>query len=126
MGSHLRGVQPTSNICANEKTGSMALKDVLVDELSDMYSAENRLVKALPNLAEGAKSPTLKSLFTVHLDATKGRVERLKQIFVLRDKKPTGEHCNGGSGFKEDLSGSSADSPGSRKGAGRRGEAQVW
>jgi ferritin-like metal-binding protein YciE len=32
----------------------MALKDVLVDELSDMYSAENRLVKALPNLAEGA------------------------------------------------------------------------
>ena len=54
MGSHLRGVQPTSNICANEKTGSMALKDVLVDELSDMYSAENRLVKALPNLAEGA------------------------------------------------------------------------
>jgi ferritin-like metal-binding protein YciE len=104
----------------------MALKDVLVDELSDMYSAENRLVKALPNLAEGAKSPTLKALFTVHLYATKGRVERLKQIFVLRDKKPTGEHCNGGSGFKEDLSGSSADSPGSRKGAGRRGEAQVW
>ena len=73
----------------------MALKDVLIDELRDMYSAENQLVKALPKLAKGAKSPTLKVLFTAHLDETKGQVERLKQVFVLLDKKPTGEHCNG-------------------------------
>ena len=40
----------------------MALNDVLVDELRDMYSAENQLVKALPKLAKGAINPQLKAL----------------------------------------------------------------
>jgi ferritin-like metal-binding protein YciE len=39
----------------------MALKDVLLDELRDMYSAENQLVKALPKLVKGAKNPKLKT-----------------------------------------------------------------
>jgi ferritin-like metal-binding protein YciE len=60
----------------------MPLKDVLVDELRDMYSAENQLVKALPKLAKGAKSPKLKQLFSAHLEETKGQVERLKKVFL--------------------------------------------
>jgi ferritin-like metal-binding protein YciE len=56
----------------------MALKTVLIDELRDMYSAENQLVKALPKLAKGSKNPKLKSIFTAHLAETKGQVERLK------------------------------------------------
>ena len=58
----------------------MALKEVLIDELRDIYSAENQLVKALPKLANGAKSPKLKELFAAHLEETKGNVERLKEI----------------------------------------------
>lgn len=46
----------------------MALRDVLLDELRDMYSAENQLVKALPKLAKGAKNPRLKTLFSTHLE----------------------------------------------------------
>jgi len=61
----------------------MALSEVLVDELRDMYSAENQLVKALPKLAEGANSEELKSLFTLHLDETKGQVDRLKQVLEI-------------------------------------------
>jgi ferritin-like metal-binding protein YciE len=80
----------------------MALQDVLVDELRDMYSAENQLVKALPKLAKGAKNPELKSLFTAHLDETKGQVERLKQVFAMLEEKPTGEHCNGMEGVIEE------------------------
>jgi ferritin-like metal-binding protein YciE len=80
----------------------MALKDVLIDELRDMYSAENQLVKALPKLAKGAKSPKLKTLFTAHLAETKGQVERLKQVFTLLGEKPTGEHCNGMEGVIEE------------------------
>jgi ferritin-like metal-binding protein YciE len=72
----------------------VALKDVLIDELRDMYSAENQLVKALPKLAKGAKNAKLKTLFTAHLAETKGQVDRLKQVFVLLEEKPTGEHCN--------------------------------
>src|ERR1700727_3603415 len=80
----------------------MALSEVLVDELRDMYSAENQLVKALPKLAAGANSKELKSLFTLHLDETKGQVDRLKQVFEILDEKPTGEHCNGMEGVIEE------------------------
>jgi len=73
----------------------MALKDVLIDELRDMYSAENQLVKALPKLAKGAEAAELKSLFTSHLEETKGQVARLKQVFEILGEKPTGEHCKG-------------------------------
>jgi ferritin-like metal-binding protein YciE len=80
----------------------MALSEVLVDELRDMYSAENQLVKALPKLAHGANSEELKSLFTLHLDETKGQVDRLKQVFEILGEKPTGEHCNGMEGVIEE------------------------
>ena len=80
----------------------MALKDVLIDELRDLYSAENQLVKSLPKLAKGAKDPALKELFTTHLEETKGQVLRLKQVFEILGKKPTGEHCNGMEGVIEE------------------------
>lgn len=80
----------------------MALKDVLLDELRDMYSAENQLVKALPKLAKGAINPKLRSLLTAHQAETKGQVERLKKVFSLLDKKATGQHCNGMEGVIEE------------------------
>src|SRR3981189_2074453 len=80
----------------------MPLKDVLVDELRDMYSAENQLVKALPKLAKGANNAKLKELFTAHLEETKGQVERLKEIFERLEEKPTGEHCDGMEGIVEE------------------------
>jgi ferritin-like metal-binding protein YciE len=80
----------------------MPLKDVLLDELRDMYSAENQLVKALPKLAKGAKDANLKKLFTAHLEETKGQVERLKQVFEHLEEKPTGQHCNGMEGIVEE------------------------
>jgi ferritin-like metal-binding protein YciE len=80
----------------------MALSEVLVDELRDMYSAENQLVVSLPKLAKGAKDRALKELFTVHLEETKGQVKRLKQVFEILNEKPTGEHCNGMEGVIEE------------------------
>lgn len=80
----------------------MALQTVLVDELRDMYSAENQLVKALPKLAKGSKNPKLKTIFTAHLAETKGQVERLKKVFAELGEKPTGQHCNGMEGVIEE------------------------
>jgi ferritin-like metal-binding protein YciE len=73
----------------------MALKEVLIDELRDMYSAENQLIKALPKLAAGAENPKLKELFTLHLEETKGQVDRLKEVFEHLGEQPTGSHCKG-------------------------------
>jgi ferritin-like metal-binding protein YciE len=80
----------------------MALQEVLVDELRDMYSAENQLVKALPKLAKNANSEELQELFTLHLEETKGQVIRLQKVFELLGEKPTGEHCNGMEGVIEE------------------------
>lgn len=80
----------------------MALHSVLVDELRDMYSAENQLIKALPKLAKGAGNAKLQALFTEHLEETKGQVLRLKQVFEILEEEPTGEHCNGMEGVIEE------------------------
>lgn len=96
----------------------MALEDVLIDELRDIYSAENQLVKALPKLARGAKHGELKQLFKDHLEETKGHVLRLREAFEHIGKKPTGKHCEGMEGvitegaeqLEEDLDDASFDS----------------
>jgi ferritin-like metal-binding protein YciE len=80
----------------------MALQDVLIDELRDMYSAENQLVKALPKLVKGAKNSELKTAFTNHLEETKEQVVRLRTVFEHLGKKPTGKHCNGMEGVIEE------------------------
>jgi ferritin-like metal-binding protein YciE len=80
----------------------MSLQDVFIEELRDLYSAENQLVKALPKMAKATKTDSLKSAFTNHLEETKGQVERLKQAFQILGKKPTGQHCNGMEGVVEE------------------------
>ncbi|WP_035347275.1 ferritin-like domain-containing protein [Edaphobacter aggregans] len=77
----------------------MSLQTVLVDELRDLYSAENQLVKALPKMAKGVSSPKLKDLITTHLEETRGQVDRLKHIFEQLGKKPSGEVCKGMEGL---------------------------
>ena len=69
-----------------------SLHELLVDELQDLYSAENMIIKALPKMADKASSPELKSALQEHLQETRGQVRRLDQIFdqipdVDRDDK---------------------------------------
>jgi ferritin-like metal-binding protein YciE len=66
-----------------------------VDELKDLYSAENQLVKALPKMAKAASSDHLRKGFEKHLDQTKGHVERLEEIFRSLDESPKGKKCMG-------------------------------
>jgi ferritin-like metal-binding protein YciE len=81
---------------------AMSLENLLIDELKDLYNAENQLVKALPKMAKGAESEDLKELFTAHLEETKGQVERLKQVFELLGKRPTGKTCKAMQGLVEE------------------------
>lgn len=75
------------------------LKELYVDELKDIYSAETQLVKALPKMAKAAQSEELRTGFEEHLEQTKGHVERLEQIFEALDEKPTGKTCKGMKGL---------------------------
>ena len=75
------------------------LKDLYIDELKDIYSAETQLVKALPKMAKAAASEELRSGFEEHLEQTKGHVARLEQIFQALEEKPTGKKCMGMEGL---------------------------
>jgi ferritin-like metal-binding protein YciE len=75
------------------------LKELYIDELRDLYDAENKLVKALPKLAKAANSDQLRAGFEEHLLQTRGHVSRLEEIFEALDEKPTGKKCAGMAGL---------------------------
>jgi ferritin-like metal-binding protein YciE len=69
------------------------LRDVYVEQLRDIYNAEQQLIKALPKMAKAATSPELAQGFEEHLEQTRGHANRLEQIFEKLDEKPTGKKC---------------------------------
>lgn len=73
----------------------MSLNLILIDELRDLYSAENQLVKALPKVVKGISDPEMKQTVKAHLEETKNQVLRLREVFGHIGKKPTGKHCSG-------------------------------
>ena len=75
------------------------LTELYIDELKDLYNAENRLVKALPKMAKAASSEKLKQGFEEHLEQTRGHVERLEEIFQSLDEGPKGKKCAGMEGL---------------------------
>jgi ferritin-like metal-binding protein YciE len=78
------------------------LRELYIDELKDLYSAENQLVKALPKMAKGADSEELRQGFEEHLEQTKGHVQRLEQIFESLRESPKGKKCKGMEGLIEE------------------------
>lgn len=78
------------------------LEELLVDELKDIYNAENQIIKALPKMAKTASSPELKRAFERHLEETRRHVERLDQIGQTLDVKLTGKKCKGMEGLIEE------------------------
>jgi ferritin-like metal-binding protein YciE len=75
------------------------LKHLYVEELKDLYSAENQLVKALPKMAKAASSEGLRAGFEAHLEQTKEHVTRLEKIFKALGESPTGKKCHGMEGL---------------------------
>ena len=58
-----------------------SLTDVLVEELGDLYSAEQQLIAALPRLAAATHSYDLRDTLEAHLEDTRAHVDRLQEIF---------------------------------------------
>ena len=79
-----------------------SLRTLWIEEMKDLYNAENQLLKALPKMAKRATTPELKKAFESHLEETQGHVERLDEIFVKLGKKPTGKTCKAMKGLIEE------------------------
>ena len=76
-----------------------ALKELFIDELKDIYSAENQLIKALPKMAKAASSDDLRAGFEEHLEQTKEHARRIEEICTELGEKPTGKKCGGMEGL---------------------------
>jgi ferritin-like metal-binding protein YciE len=79
-----------------------SLHDLYLNELRDLYSAENQIVKALPKMAKAASSSELQQGFLEHLEQTKGHVERLERIFEKLDARAKGKKCKAMEGLIEE------------------------
>lgn len=71
------------------------LRQLYVDELKDLYSAENQILKALPRMIKAATHKKLKQGFTKHERQTRQHVKRLERICRSLGVKPTGKKCVG-------------------------------
>lgn len=79
-----------------------SLHALLIDELKDLFHAENQLLKALPKMAKASASPELKAAFTSHLAETRGHVQRLTQALKLLGQPAKGKVCHAMLGLVEE------------------------
>lgn len=76
-----------------------SLKDLYLEQLKDLYSAETQLVEALPKMAEAASARDLRQGFNEHLRQTQEHVRRLERIFQDLGDSPKGHTCEGMKGL---------------------------
>lgn len=69
------------------------LKDLFLEELEHVYDTEQRIVKALPQMAGAAISPRLRQMFQSHLKETEGHLEKLGEVFGCMDENAVGQTC---------------------------------
>jgi len=80
------------------------LRDLFLDQLQDMYSAENQLTKALPKMAKAANNPELKRGFEQHLKQTEQQYARLEKVFQAIGEKAKAKTCEAMEGLVEEAS----------------------
>jgi len=76
-----------------------SLRELFVEELKDLYDAENQLIEALPNMAEASMSADLRNAFQEHLEQTRNHATRLEQVFQIAGEKPKKGDCKAMTGL---------------------------
>jgi len=75
------------------------LRDLYIEQLQDLYSAETQLIEALPKMGKAASNAQLQQAFRTHLEQTETHVQRLEDIFDKLGSKPKGQKCKGMEGL---------------------------
>lgn len=77
---------------------SNSLQELFVEQLQDLYDAEQQIIKALPKMIDATDSEELRSALTEHLEVTKAQAERIEKICEELDEEPEGDKCKGMAG----------------------------
>lgn len=88
---------PSSGAVQNSK-----LREFFIEQLQDIYWAEQKLVKTLPKLSEASRSPELRQAFDSHLNETKNHVSRIEKAFSMMREKAKAEECPAMKGIAEE------------------------
>lgn len=75
------------------------LKDLYIDQLQDLYSANRQALKATRELAETANSEQLTRALEAGAEGIEGGMDQLKSLIEKHDANPRGEHCRGMEGL---------------------------
>jgi len=78
------------------------MDDLFLEQIEDLYDAEQRLVKALPKMAEASTTAQLRQAFESHLEQTRGHVRRLETIFREIGKDAKAQTCDAMKGLIEE------------------------
>jgi ferritin-like metal-binding protein YciE len=78
------------------------LEELLIEELKDLYDAEQQIAKALPKMAKKASSKELSKAFESHLRETEEQIARLERVFEALGQKPRRKKCKGVEGLLEE------------------------
>src|ERR1700730_4876551 len=85
--------KPLENLMGLFTKDIKTMDDLFLHTLQDIYYAENKIVKSLPDMIENATDTQLKSGLQSHLGETKGHVQRLEQVFQMLGKKAKSVDC---------------------------------
>ena len=88
-----------SNASKPSKMANTDFHNFFVEELKDIYWAENHLAKALPKMQKAATSKELASAFEQHIEDTNLHIQTLEQVFILLDEKPAAKKCDAMAGL---------------------------
>ena len=92
-------VRTTNTKAAAPYNEESKLKELFVEELKDIYSAEKQLTKALPKMAKAATSEELANAFENHLGQTEDQITRVEQVFELLEMTARAKKCEGMAGL---------------------------
>lgn len=80
------------------------LKDLLIHQVKDLYSAEKQIIEALPKVMQNTKNEELKTIFADHLDVTKNQKKRLEKVAEIMKIDIEGETCKAMKGLVNETS----------------------
>jgi ferritin-like metal-binding protein YciE len=92
----------TQSTPAPKSAQNSKLREFFIDQLQDIYWAEQKLVKTLPKLSEASHSPELRRAFDSHLNETKNHVSRIEKAFSLMKEKAESKECPALKGIAEE------------------------
>jgi len=82
-----------------EKGNNNPLYTAFLDEVADMYNAEQQLIKVLPRLAKAAQSDELRQAFESHLQETEQQARRIEEAFEAMGETNHRKKCKGMEGL---------------------------